>query len=602
MKLKNIMFLFMITLILSMSLYGCVGGNSGNDSDAKHSYTFWMPQGEDSSYYADYKDNPAVQYMLTRTYKGEDGKDTKIDLEIQIPASGTAQNILTTSLSTGDYADVIDVSSYTGSIAELYEEGIVLDLTSYVEQYMPNYKAFLEANPDLKLTATNVVNGEKKYLQLYSYNKAVYDQWCGYQYRRDWIVKYGTNPLDGSSFQGEYKVKNEDGTVNKNSWEDNVVFPSGGPNPIYISDWEWMLDIFKKAIAEEGITDGYCMSIYYPGFMESGDFVSTFGGGGSMWYKNKENQIVFGAETDEFRAYLQCLNTWYSKGWIDKAFPEHATDMFYKIDDAKVRQGKIGLWVGVASELMGALDRDDAYTKGMVAYAARLPINDVYGTDAQKNKEPYTFYQRGMEASPIIVTDKVQEKDVIALCSFLDYTYSDEAMLLKSTGLSKQQYEATQNELYQRYELSEGAYTGTVNAEGIHEIEWVDKIKYGKGLENAAKGNRFFGLYGYPDGYIFVNKDEMPKYRNGMKEWSAYTNTGNFEASFKSQLTPKNAAEFSKTFINIREFLSKNVPAFIIGDKDPYDDASWESFKKAMNKYGPEKNTKIYQELLDQLN
>ena len=603
MKVKSTMIFCMIMLILSMSLYGCEGEeNSVKDSDAKHSYVWWMPQGEDSSYYSDYKDNPAVQYMLTRTYKGEDGKDITIDLEIQIPAAGTAQNILTTSLSTGDYADVIDVSSYTGSIADLYNDGIVMDITNYVEEYMPNYKAFLDAHPDLKMTATNVVNGEKKYLQLYSYYKEVYDQWCGFEYRRDWIVKYGTNPTDGSAFQGEYKLKNEDGTVNKNSWEDNVVFPSGGPDPIYISDWEWMLEIFKKAIAEEGITDGYCMSLYYPGYMETGELVSAFGGGGSLWYKNKENKVVYGAETDNFRTYLQCMNQWYSNGWIDTAFPEHATDMFYKIDDAKVRQGKIGLWIGLSSELMGVLDRDDGYTKGMVVYAARQPINDVYGTDAQKNKEPYAVYQRGMESSPIVITDKASKKDLVALFSFLDYAYTDEAMLLRSTGLNKQQYEATQNELYQRNKLYDGAYTDIVNADGIHEIEWVDTIKYGQGLENAAKGNRFFGLYGYPDGYLFVNKDEMPQYRNGMKEWSIYTNTGNFEPSFKSQLSAEDSAAFSKIHTNIREFMSKNVPNFIVGEKDPNNDKDWQSFIKAMSKYGPEKNTQIYQELLDQLN
>ena len=59
-----------------------------------------------------------------------------------------------------------------------------------------------------------------------------------------------------------------------------MVFPSGGDEPIYISDWEWMFDIFAKAMDDLGITDGYCYAPYYLGYLETGDLSSGFGGGG----------------------------------------------------------------------------------------------------------------------------------------------------------------------------------------------------------------------------------------------------------------------------------------------------------------------------------
>ena len=601
-KIRKQIILCIVAGILCLAATGCKGKTAGSgEVDAAKTYTWWMTQGEDSTYYNDYHENPAIEYMLSKTYKDKDGKDSNVDLEFQIPATGSAKDNLTTIISTGDYADVMDMSLYGGSIVELYQEGIVQDITQYVENNMPNYMAYLDANPDLKLTATNVVDGEVKYLQLYSYQRDVTEQWGGFCYRRDWLVKYGKNPKDDSAFSGEFSLTNADGTPDTDSWVDNVVFPSGGSDPVYISDWEWMLDIFKTAIEVQGIKDGYCMSLYYPGFNETGELLSAFGGGGAGWYKNSDNKVEFGATSDDFRVYLQCMNRWYANGWIDTAFPEHATDMFYAVDTAKVHQGKIGLWYGQKAELMGALDLQDEYTTGAVVFAARHPMNDIYGTEAQKNVTPYCFYQQSKESVPTVITTKAAKKDMVALCSLLDYTFTEEGQLLHVMGLTKAQYEATQNEMYTRYGLTEGSYTDTINAEGVHEVEYVDTVKADMMLQNAAKANRLFGLSGYPMNYVLVDKTQPETQLHNWNEWLVYKNTGRFEGSFTGQLSAEDSAAFSKIETNIREFEAKNVPAFIQGTRDPSSDADWNAYLKAISKYTPEKNTQLYQTLMDQL-
>ena len=440
-------------------------------------------------------------------------------------------------------------------------------------------RRFLDANPELNMVATNLIDGERKYLKLYNFNAQVPDQWGGYMYRRDWIVKYGKNPTDNSTFSGGYTVKNEDGTYDTDSWEDNVVFPSGGADPIYISDWEWMLSIFQTAIEDQGINDGYGMSLYYSGNDGLGDLTSAFGGGttGSA-YINKEGKIVLSANDDNYRLFLKVMNQWYKNGWIDAAFPEHATDMFYKIDDTKVRQGKVGLWFGVNSELIGKIATKDGYAKDMVVYAARPPMNDIYGTEEQKNVEPYSFYQIGLEGMPIVITDKAKKKDMVALCSYFDSFFTDEGMLLKTYGLNKEQYEATQNELYTKYGFTEGAYTDTINADGIHEIEWIVKDE---ALQSPLSGLRVFGLNGLPEGYIEINPTESKAYRNSLNQWTVYKSTGSLTPSFTSQLTGEDAKTYSKFQINLNEFMSKAIPSFIKGDKDPNSDKDWEAYKKA---------------------
>ena len=50
-------------------------------------------------------------------------------------------------ISTGEYTDLLDLSYYNGSIATLVEDGVLMDITEYVEEYMPDYVALLDEHP-----------------------------------------------------------------------------------------------------------------------------------------------------------------------------------------------------------------------------------------------------------------------------------------------------------------------------------------------------------------------------------------------------------------------------------------------------------------------
>lgn len=130
----------------------------------------------------------------------------------------------------------------------MYEEGIILDLTDLVRENMPNYCAVLDSNEAVRGKAVYDVDGEEKILAIYGVNEDYPYYFAGTMYRRDWLVKYGTNPQTGAAFTGGYTDEND-----VDSWVDDVVFPSGGTDPVYISDWEWMFEIFEKALADQGL-------------------------------------------------------------------------------------------------------------------------------------------------------------------------------------------------------------------------------------------------------------------------------------------------------------------------------------------------------------
>jgi len=420
-----------------LSLSGCNKKQTSKVSE----FSYWIANSESSEYYLTYKDNPVLKYIVeNKTFKDKDGNDVSISFDIQHPPVGKEWDTLNTMISTGTYPDILD-TTYGGQTEEWYRDGILLDLTEYVENSMPNYKKYIDAHPELINNFTTMIDGERKYINIVGV-KDIMDAdslFAGFSYRRDWIVKYGTqpdvlfdpmsgepakaNPKAGESFSGHYSLDKDGNEVRHEtlqdntdgeSWVDDVVFPSGNYHPVYISDWEWMFDIFTRAIEAEKIEGGYALSLYYPGYVSNGELVCAFGGGNPLWYLNNQtNQFTFGAVTDDFKTYLQAMNNWWNKGWIDRQFAEHSNDVFYRIDETNFRSGKVGLWIGAAGNLDSRLyNPDQPFTDGIVVFGAAQPINDIYGNDDQKLKIPYTMYQPLLVGGGICITDKMKDKDI----------------------------------------------------------------------------------------------------------------------------------------------------------------------------------------------
>ena len=619
-----------LTICLSAVLLGGVCASfigCGNNSSAD--FTYWVSVAEGQSDYGSYENNPGVQYLTAKEWQVPGGETEKVSLQFIVPSSAQSpEDAFSTAIS--DPADIMELTYSQDSILDLYENGKALDITEYVEKYMPNYLKFLNDN-GLYNSATNLVDGERRFLQLYSYYQDPNQpSWLGYDYRRDWIVEYGYNPSTGTKFTGSWNA-------DKTEWTDDVKFPSyydlsytspsGGYNgaertglsqnselaaymdtyaetysdydgsyPVTISDWEWMLDIFEVALKGEGIGDGYCMSLYNTGFVMTGNLVSSFGGGGVEWYKNTDNTIHFGVTESTFETYVEAVRGWYGNGWIDTGFQTH-TDLFYRTDEQTVNQGKVGLWCGMDSQLFNAMDISDGNenhaTYNICVYGAPYPINDKYGEAENKFVDPYCFYQVSREICQTMISTSAvstpeKEAKLPALFTMLDYLYSDEGAVLKGGGFTKEQVEETQNELYIRaglqngmceYSEEKGCYVFTDEGE-----------KLSPNQTNLLKPLRVLGLEAY------IQYKETPArdfYRANL--WTRYTNTGRLEESFISQLSSEDNKEYNRILTLVREEFSKQVPGFIKGETDM---SQWSSFTRSVTRLGTQSITDIFNELV----
>ena len=292
----------LLPLILSLS--AC-----GNVSSDPNEFTYLLAKTEDAEYYAKYEDNPIVQYLCSKEWNG-----SKISFKFSSMIEGSEQDQFNTLIATGQLYDIMDLQSSNYSVEYLYQNDYALDLTELVDQYMPNYKKLLETNEELNAFGYSNIGDERKILQLYLVFDTARPNFQGTLYRRDWIVKYGTNPQSGEKFTSGYREAG-----NKDTYYDNVVFPSfydetkkawvlanvdpawDGSDPIFISDWEWMFGFFKTALSDLGITDGYCYTIPYQGTNVGGDIFSGFGGGSALWYKDT-NEIKFGAGSEQMKS------------------------------------------------------------------------------------------------------------------------------------------------------------------------------------------------------------------------------------------------------------------------------------------------------------
>ena len=140
---------------LAFSMLAATGCGNQSASDEGDTFSWWIYSGDGAgTYYDEYEENPAVQWLNQQYWDTENGglgteeNGTPLKFTFQAPIAGSEQDNFNTMMSTGEYTDVVDLSYSADTAATLVEEGQLLDITEYVEKYMPNYVAYLDKNPE----------------------------------------------------------------------------------------------------------------------------------------------------------------------------------------------------------------------------------------------------------------------------------------------------------------------------------------------------------------------------------------------------------------------------------------------------------------------
>ncbi len=646
---KKILTLGLVAATALTMIVGCGGkgdsGDKGGDgavtdefAGKDSNFTWWIYKTDgEGQFYENYEECAVAQYLNAQYWDVQNGgigtEETgrKINFSYLVPITGSENENFNTMIGTGEYPELIDLVASSESPQALYENGILMDITEYVEKYMPNYVAYLDANPELKpLVQVKEDDGSIHYYALYELVEGIMEPWQGTGYRRDWVAKYAepteyvwdwesdyvkenghpaVTPLakaveednmegwkenDVTSFTYDYNANNELG------YEDNIIFPSGTSDPLTISDWEWMFEAFAKAIDERGWANdstAYCTTVFYQGFMQTGDLVSSFGGGTGQYYV-KDGVVSFDGDSDNFKAYLECMNAWYEKGWLDTEFNTRANDMFFNINSAGIAQGKVGLWDSQGSRIGTSIrttcqneeDMKDAFVMG-----AALPINDVYGGEKQMYKEPDALYQASRKGATLGITNKAEDKDLAVLFTFLDWTYTHEGGLTLRNGLSEEQYESVElnPDFYVEQNLKSG-YVVETDEEG--RTVYKRSMDSSNPAINALNGQRMavgLNMQNSDEYWIDTGIPELNRAAN--EQWTKYLNTGSV-LDYTGLLNVEESEAYNKVSTAVMDYQNQNVPNVIKGT------LSWDDYVKGLDSINPDSAVEYLQKYVDLAN
>jgi hypothetical protein len=496
--------------------------------------------------YNDYSENPVVWAL---------NKKFNVTLKFEQPVRGTERDAMSLMFGTEEYTDMIEMSNYSGSISELYEDGVIVDLMEYLD-YMPNVKRFLETYDGYRRTAL-----DDKGRMLTLRNLATEDSperlFSGLMYRHD-ILESVTNG--------------------------NVRFPSGNDYPKTIDDWEYMLPIFKSYFESRGAADYAALIIPYYGYFGYGELVNSFGAR-SMYYLDGTT-VKYGPLEEPYYKYLKKMREWYEKGYIYKDFASRVNDMFFLPNTALTYGGNAGVFYGLGSQVGNQMSNPE-YGLNFDIRPIPSPLSTIDGVTEYSNFQRNAHYEAG--GIGWAFTAKCQ--NLPKLLSILDYLYSEEGKMLKH-GLTKENG-AAENPYYISAGLQDGYYWFENGELVVNPI--LDTISE----YNALFGNRLPGLSQIDKFYSPLHKTN-----NDITEpaWDPYPN-----AKFPklpgiggqgAVRTPEEEAVYAPNYTRIMDYLNSEVARFIMGTQ-PLNDRTWEAFKAQLRNLGIEENTRIQQAAYD---
>lgn len=286
----------------------------------------------------------------------------------------------------GEYPDVMhwNWAGYPGGLQAAYDEGIAIELNDVIDQYMPNYKAWLEANPDL---AKMLKTDDGKY---YAIAFAMED------------------PSMGATYGIYYR--------------DDILKEMGEEVPETIEEWH---DLLVK------VKEKYNMNFAAgTGFLGAGTFANAYISTGAYVLDPESGEVIYNYTTDAFREFLATMAQWYEEGLID---PDFATldgaTITNKIlnDECFATLGWAGS--GLQTTMLNGQESNPDFSLAAAPIAKKDASSEVVycRSGAQAN------YANGA----IITT---QCEDVEAAARYLDYWWSEEGILLSNFGIEGVSY------------------------------------------------------------------------------------------------------------------------------------------------------------------
>ncbi len=340
------------------------------------------------------KSSAYVDYNSVPFYSGLSEK-TGITVDWQTHAEGADQTAAYNLLLQEEELPNILFGGICGDSAELYNDGLIYDLTEYLPEYAPDFWEYINL-PENAANKKAITDSEGKFLYFPF--------------------------IQESDFNITYL-----GPVIRQDWLDELSLEV----PVTMEDWENVLIAFKENYGA------------YFSFSLSRFSAAGIGGGTGAFaphtinYFVEDGQVKCANAQEEWKDFLVIMHRWYEEGLLD---PDFTT-----ADDSSVRSRALNGETGVVYTAMSQLTNfvADAEKEGTgakwVGFSYPRTEEGAPTTYIQTRSQTFQHYYGAM------ITTSSSEEELIAAIKFLNYGYSEEGMLYWNFGEEGISYEVAED-------------------------------------------------------------------------------------------------------------------------------------------------------------
>ena len=298
--------------------------------------TYWLPWLPAlSQCYSNYSEHPA--YAAAEEYTGVPVEYISCSME----SAATEFNLM---IASGSSYDILSSAAtyYNGGVAAGVRDGVLLDLTDLMAEYVPDYyKEFITNDKWVKYATTD----DETIGAIYSFNAVELGLSEGNFIRQDWLDDLG---LD---------------------------------TPVTVDDYHDVLTAFKT---NYNISDPFMLSSNL-----ASDLSYAFGSGNfnvddasNLSFYLEDGKVVCCFTSDNYKEYIGTLAQWFKEGLIGGDFFNRSSEMADSANTSVVLGGQAGIWTTVMNNL------EDYPKQAADPNFKCVALADALGSDGEK----LTFY------------------------------------------------------------------------------------------------------------------------------------------------------------------------------------------------------------------
>lgn len=435
----------------------------------------------------------------------EEMTGTAIDwVNVSMTDRDTQLNLLIASNNLPDMIFYEWQTSYSGGLAKAISDGVAIPLNDLIDEYAPNFKALLEASPEL---AKQVALDDGTIAMFPSARTDPRVRiWFGPQIRQDWLDRLGlAMPETIEDWYNVLTAFNEQDANGNGDPSDEIPFEAAGATSLanYLLSFSGAYGLVR---------DTFCV---------------------------KDGKVVYSPADPAYKDFLAEMAKWYDEGLIDSDFA--ATDNASA--KSLITTDVVGAYFGSLAGNLGGYNSalKEVVPDGQIVGAPWVKAAD--GVGYQQEAE----HAKALTGAGTVITTAC--KDPVAAVKWLDEHYSEAGSLLMTFGIEGQSYEMVDGKPVLTDEILN-------NPEGL--TYDIALAKY------AMKPNTWEAM---DDTYAIYSQynlqSDVQKAANNL--W-AEGDTGILMPPVS--LTVEESSEFSKIMNEITTYVSESVVKFVMGQTE----------------------------------